>query len=301
MTALELGPDDDRQAWLASRRNGIGGSDAAAIAGLDRYRSPYAVWLDKTGILPDNGTAGEAAEWGTRLEPIVAEVVSERTGITLVDPPGPYKHPTHAFMLGNVDRLARHPDRGEGIYEGKTVGVWLADEWDGDAVPDRYVLQGQHYLAVTGLPWVLYGCLVGGQKLITRWVERDDELIGQLTELEAEFWARVESKTPPPVDGSDATKELLGRLYAVQAGKVVTVDPKAVEELVVVRAAAKAAEKEAKAAAAEVDNRLRLMIEDAEVAVDGEGNVLFTNKEVPAAEVSYIRKAYRKLHITGQR
>jgi putative phage-type endonuclease len=292
----------DREAWLAERRKGIGGSDAAAIAGLDRYRSPYQVWLDKTGLAPDDGKAGEAAEWGNRLEPIVAEVVTERTGIVLADPPGPYQHPDHPFMLGNVDRLAVHPDRGEGIYEGKTVGVWSADEWDDDGVPDRYVLQGQHYLAVTGLPWVLYGCLIGGQKLVTRWVERDDELIGQLTEIEAEFWERVETKTPPPVDGTQATTDLLSRLYAVQAGKVVTVDPKAVEELVVVRDAAKAAEKEAKEAAAEVDNRLRLMIADAEVAVDGDGRVVFTNKEVPAKWVEgYERKAYRRLHIAGRR
>lgn len=291
-----------RDEWLAERRKGIGGSDAAAIAGLDRYRSPYQVWLDKTGLSPDNGKAGEAAEWGQILEPIVAQVVSERTGIVLADPPGSYQHPDHPFMLGNVDRLAAHAERGDGIYEGKTVGVWTAAEWDDDGVPDRYVLQGQHYLAVTGLPWVLYGCLIGGQRLVTRWVERDDVLIDQLVEIEAEFWQRVETKTPPPVDGSQATTELLGHLYQVQAGKVVTIDPKAVEELVVVRDAAKAAEKEAKEAAAEIDNRLRLLIEDAEVAVDGEGRVLFTNKEVPAKFVEgYTRKAYRRLHIAGRR
>lgn len=298
----ECTDDTERVSWLAERRKGIGGSDAAAIAGLDKWRSPYQVWLDKTGLVPDNGTAGEAAEWGNRLEPIVATVVQERTGVTLAQPPGPYQHPDYPFMLGHVDRLATHPERGEGIYEGKTVGVWSADEWDDDGVPDRYVLQGQHYLAVTGLPWVLYGCLIGGQRLVTRWVERDDDLIEQLVGIEADFWQRVETRTPPPVDGSAATTELLGRLYQVQSGKVVTVDPKAIEELAVVRAAAKAAEKEARESAAEIDNRLRVMLGDAEVAVDGDGRVLVTNKEVPAKWVEgYERKAYRRLHIAGHR
>ena len=38
-----------RDAWLAARRSGIGGSDIAAICGLSPYQTPYDVWLDKLG------------------------------------------------------------------------------------------------------------------------------------------------------------------------------------------------------------------------------------------------------------
>ena len=51
-----------RAEWLAERRKSIGGSDAAAVIGLSRFASPYTVWLDKTGRLPDKGDT-EAMAW----------------------------------------------------------------------------------------------------------------------------------------------------------------------------------------------------------------------------------------------
>jgi len=39
----------DRDEWLSFRKQGIGGSDASAVCGLSRRKSPMAVWLDKTG------------------------------------------------------------------------------------------------------------------------------------------------------------------------------------------------------------------------------------------------------------
>ena len=56
--------------WLEYRKQGIGGSDAAVACGISRYKSPVELWLEKTGQLP-NQEAGEAAYWGTQLEPFV--------------------------------------------------------------------------------------------------------------------------------------------------------------------------------------------------------------------------------------
>jgi len=52
--------------WLEWRKKGIGGSDASAVCGVSRYRSPIELWLEKTGQLPDS-EAGEAAYWGIQL------------------------------------------------------------------------------------------------------------------------------------------------------------------------------------------------------------------------------------------
>lgn len=71
--------DLSREDWLKERQRGIGGSDDAAIAGVSRWKSPVAVWLDKTGqVEPEE--AGEAAYWGTMLEDIVAREFAARTG-----------------------------------------------------------------------------------------------------------------------------------------------------------------------------------------------------------------------------
>lgn len=54
----------DREKWLEERRKGIGGSDAAALVGMNSYSTPYMVWADKTGRLPEKRTAKLCAKAG---------------------------------------------------------------------------------------------------------------------------------------------------------------------------------------------------------------------------------------------
>ena len=65
--------------WLEHRKLGIGGSDASVVCGINKYKSPVELWLDKTGQLPPQ-EAGEAAYWGTQLESIVRAEFTKRTG-----------------------------------------------------------------------------------------------------------------------------------------------------------------------------------------------------------------------------
>ena len=46
----------DREAWLDVRKGGIGSSDAAAAVGLNPYKSPLELWLEKTGRSQDAGS-----------------------------------------------------------------------------------------------------------------------------------------------------------------------------------------------------------------------------------------------------
>ena len=56
----------NHEEWLALRHKYIGGSDAAAVVGLNAYVSPYTLWAEKTGRLP--GFEGNlATEVGTYL------------------------------------------------------------------------------------------------------------------------------------------------------------------------------------------------------------------------------------------
>jgi predicted phage-related endonuclease len=65
--ALAVLPHDvARHEWLAARKLGIGGSDASVVAGVNRWSSRYALWLDKTGRLPDQAATARM-EAGTRL------------------------------------------------------------------------------------------------------------------------------------------------------------------------------------------------------------------------------------------
>ena len=94
--------------WLEYRRHGIGGSDAAVVCGISRYKSPFELWLDKTGQLPEQ-EAGEPAYWGTLLEPVVRNEFRKRTGIEVSTPKQLLQSEEYPFMLANLDGICKHP------------------------------------------------------------------------------------------------------------------------------------------------------------------------------------------------
>lgn len=203
-----------RQEWLAARRKGLGGSDMAAVLGLDSYRTPLAVYLDKVGELPDDDEPSEAMEWGNRLEDAVAGGALDRIQAD-VDPDVDLSmrrshrilsHPDQPYLLANVDRTIHgHPD-GPGVLECKTTGTWAAKAWeddDPDHLPTKYIIQQQHYLNVLGWTHGWVAVLIGGNRLRVEHIERDDELIGGLETVAAEFWQRVLDGNPPPVGADD--------------------------------------------------------------------------------------------------
>lgn len=220
--------DMGRDEWLQWRRRGIGGSDAAAIAGLSPWKSPVAVWLEKTGqVEPEE--PGEAAYWGAVLEDVVAREFSIRTGLKVRRRNAILRHPQYEWMLANVDRMIVGQEAG---LECKTTGEYMKDEWKDDEVPAPYLLQVQHYMAVTGFKEWWFAVLVGGNKFIYKKVERDDELIEQLIQIERDFWENhVLKNVPPEMDGSAASTALLNRMYP--EAKLPTIDlPSKAKEIV---------------------------------------------------------------------
>lgn len=193
--------------WLEYRRQGIGGSDASVVCGINRYKSPVELWMDKTNQLPYE-EAGEAAYWGTQLEGLVRTEFSKRTGLEVQVVKQLLQSEDHPFMQANLDGICEHPEHGTCIFEAKTASAYKADEWD-ETIPDEYLLQIQHYMAVTGYQGTYIAVLIGGNTFRWKYVERDEELISMLIELEAKFWKHVEDVTPPPMDGSDASAKFL--------------------------------------------------------------------------------------------
>lgn len=208
---LTLTTDMSHEKWLQARRNGIGGSDAASIAGLNKWKSPVGVYLDKLGQSPEEDTTSEAAYWGNMLEEIVAQEFSKRTGLKVRKRNAILKHPKHPFMLANVDRLVVGEKTG---LECKTASEYLRDQWKDEEIPASYLLQCQHYMAVTGYKNWYIAVLIGGNKFIYKKVERDEELIEYLIDIESTFWNdHVLKEIPPEFDGSDASVDLLKALY----------------------------------------------------------------------------------------
>lgn len=223
--ALKLVKTQDlsRDDWLAVRRTGIGGSDAAAAVGLNPYMSALELWLDKTGRAdglprPDPDDTTEPVYWGNLLEPIVAASYTKQTGNRVRRVNAVLRHPTIPWMLANLDReIVGVPD--VQILECKTAGEFGARLWR-NGVPEYVQIQVQHQLSVTGKQAAHVAVLLCGQALEVHRIERDDALIARLVELEARFWRYVETDTPPPADGSESADRALRHLYPGNGGTV---------------------------------------------------------------------------------
>ena len=209
MKVIARTADLDRSSWLELRRKGIGGSDAPAGAGVSKWKSSLEVYLEKIGQI-DKRDETESIYWGERLEEIVAEEFQLRSGKKVRRKRCVCQSSKNPFMIANIDREVVAERAG---LECKTTSVFNANNWDLDHVPDDYMLQCQHYMEVMDWDYIYLAVLIGGQKFRWMRVEKDPDLIGQLVSIERDFWRRVESKDPPPVDGSKAATDILNFLY----------------------------------------------------------------------------------------
>jgi len=213
MSAIILASTVDMpyEEWLGYRKKGIGGSDASIVCGINRWKSPIELWMEKTDQLPCQ-EAGEAAYWGIALEGLVKTEFTKRTGIEVIPVNQILQSEAHSFMLANLDGICLHPDYGECILEAKTSSAYRATEWSDD-IPDEYILQLQHYMAVTGYRGAYIAVLIGGNTFKWKFVERDEELISMLVKLEGDFWKHVQDGIPPSLDGSEASAKFLNERF----------------------------------------------------------------------------------------
>lgn len=194
--------------WLDWRRKGIGGSDVAAICNLSRYKSALNVYLDKLGELPpveDN----QKMKAGRMLEPIIADWFAEDTGYKVWRQNAIFQHPEHKFMFANIDRWL--PGMNAGL-ECKNTSEYAKGDWEGTQAPTEYILQCNHYMAVTGADRWFIAVLIGGWDFQWRVIERDDQLINNLIAVEQNFWSNHVLAQQPPAYAHQDT-DYLKQMY----------------------------------------------------------------------------------------
>lgn len=239
--------------WLHARRSGIGGSDAAAIMGLSKWKTPFQVYQDKIGEGgPDIDS--EPMLWGRQLEPVIRQQYAERTGRTVYfsDANEIIRHPKHEWMLASLDGKTED-GRVLEIKTARTASDW--GEAGTDQIPQQYLIQVQHYMAVTGLPVADVAVLIGGSDFRLYEVPADAELQAMMIEAEHEFWQQVIARNPPePVSFADA----VARYKTGCAGEVVASESAitAIQSLKAVREQIKALEADEDAMKAVIMNAL---------------------------------------------
>lgn len=200
--------------WRQKRREGVGGSDAAAILGMNKYSSAFDVYLDKTGAIPDK-PQNLAMLIGNELEDAVARLWCAETGKTVHRSGFMYANATRPWQLANVDRMVRGENAG---LECKTTSSLpkMRQLKNGD-FPDDYYAQCVHYMAATGADrWYLAILVLDYSKeFYTFVIERDEEEIAALNEAERAFWIdNVCAGVAPMPAGSAKTEDYIDSKYS---------------------------------------------------------------------------------------
>ncbi len=280
MTAAET--LDTRAEWKARRRQGLGASDLPAILGLSPWASPFSVWADKSGLLPDEDDESDFMEFGRWAELMIGPWFTDRTGLMVAGEQMECTHPDEPWMRCTLDGLV-FPDRKPlaaelamadalGPLQIKTTA--FGPRWE--EIPAHIQAQEQWELHVTGMDRVWIAAL-HGRRLEIYELERDQADIDLMVERARTFWHdHVLAGEPPEVDGSDATARALAAIYPTATkGKAVDIDT--VAGALEMLAEAKADAKDAEARESAAKGVLAWALKDAEVGLVA-GNEVCTYK-----------------------
>mgnify|MGYP004645171093 FL=1 len=265
----------EKEEWLRYRKMGITGTDAGAICGLNPYVSAFQVYQDK---ITDNieETDNEAMRQGRDLEDYVAQRFTEKTGLRVRRANAIFQNEENPFMLADFDRLIVGQKAG---LECKTVSPYSSDKWNDGNIPLHYQMQVQHYLAVSGFDCWYIAAVIFGREFLIRKIERDEELINYLIDIERGFWYNnVLAGIMPEPDGSDNCSEMIAKMY-FKGQENKTIKLSGYKEILDRRAdldkLIKKMEKEKK----EIDQKIKMEMQDATVALEAGYKILWSNFE----------------------
>lgn len=207
---------------LELRRTVLGGTDAAAIMGLSRYRSAWDVWAEKMGYAQPEGDMSEDALWGLLLEPIILAEYARREDLAVHKPKRLIRHPTRRWQGAHLDGRAK--DRIVDVKVRASERGW--GEPGTDEIPPEVKMQILHYGAVTGAPRLDVAVLFRGQRMEVYTVLPTPEVLNDLTGEEADWWqAHVLAGEPPPYDGDPKTTAALRARYPRSRSREMVVLP----------------------------------------------------------------------------
>ncbi|MGW7889955.1 YqaJ viral recombinase family protein [Staphylococcus xylosus] len=273
--------------WLELRKQGIGGSDAGAILGVNKWKSPIQVYFEKIGLSEQEQIDNEYIYWGHVLEDVVAKEFTERTGKKVRCINKIFVHPDNEFMIANIDRAVVGESA---LLECKTTSEFNKDKWQDDEIPSSYLAQVQHYLAVTGYEKAYIAVLIGGNKFIWKEIEKDEELIKYIIEQEQEFWNRyILGDEVPPVDGSDAASEFL-KLQHLESMDIEKILNNEIETTIEALNAIKAEEKEIKKLKQKYENEIKATLGNEERGMSKNFKVSWKSQN----KKSFDKKAFEK-------
>lgn len=143
----------DRLEWLRLRQQGLGGSDAGAILGLNVHKRAEEVLKDKLQAPPAKERVHDALRFGTIFEPYILEQLRgeyKEHDVEAGDPWGTLQSIERPWQLANIDGLLSQAGQPVGVgLEIKTCSRSMHRMWS-TGIPGSYFAQVQHYMSVLG-------------------------------------------------------------------------------------------------------------------------------------------------------
>lgn len=216
------------ESWLKSRKEGIGGSDAGTIIGLNHYSTPLNLYIDKTtpvsSIKKVDAETQYTLDFGHVMEKLMLDLYAAKTGFKVWQGnQEQWFHPFYPYMQGDCDGYALTQE-GEKIgIECKTFNYEMKNAWrsgvygKGGVVKNpEYVAQVAHYMAVENLTRFDLIAICGNnpKDLVVVTFYRDLEFEKYLIEEEGKFWQHVQNRIPPEISSmpEPAYKKIVGEL-----------------------------------------------------------------------------------------
>jgi len=277
------------QDWHDQRRGGIGGSDAGVISGFTwgGRSTIYQLWQIKTGqIEPPDLSNDPKVRAGTLLEPVAINLYRmENPNLTIYHRQEMTKSATYPWAYAHLDFTIHNagaewiPGEVKCSAEGHSWGISGSDD-----IPDYYMPQVQHNLAVSNKPYMVVIALIGGWDLRSYQVARDQAYIDALMEREADFWAAVETNSPPALRTAD---DVTARFPIAIDGRV-TAAPAVSRALADYRTTKEEAARLA-AKIADLENTLAVAFGEYSTLVDSDGNTIATYKTIKSSGLDQAR------------
>ena len=189
-------------AQLAERLTFIGGSDAAAVCGVNPYTTAFDVFQRYMGVTPPK-PANDAMRWGTMVEGVIGEFYAERSGRRLLLGTWTYRHPIHTFM-------GCHPDafHADGLLPTQLDVVEIkhtSRKLKQGMFPYDYVVQLYHNMIVCQVEQGTLVVAAGGRPPIWQDFTITREITNWIVTIERKFWDAVQQKKWEVFDAAGIT------------------------------------------------------------------------------------------------
>lgn len=286
----------DKESWLKYRKQGIGGSDAGAVCGLNPYRTAIQVYYDKTSDSIED-VDNEAMRQGRELEEYVARRFCEASGKKVRRANVMYYDEKNSFMLADIDRMVVGENAG---LECKTASPYSEEKWRDDKIPLSYQLQCYHYMSVCNADAWYIAVLIYGRDFKYYRIERDDEVIENLIRIEKEFWNEyVLKQVIPDPDGSKTADVAIAERF--KESKSITIPLTGFDERLERRQELLSLLEKIETEKRQIDQELKLYLGDAEIAENEHYRISWKNfsrssidEKRLKAEQPEIYKKYRR-------